>query len=280
MSKSISDVLKEATNGILTPEVLKEIESMFDKAVLDKSKIHVESALIAQDEDYAKKLETLVTAIDADHVKKLHKVVEAIDNKRASQLKMVVEKYERHLNSEASDFKETLVEQVSNYLNAYIDEKIPSETIEEAVKNKRATIILEEIRGKLGVDLALASDTIREAVQDGKKQLDELRKEVARLSNEKATLNESFSIASARLLVENKIADFSNDKKTRIRKMIEDRDAKYIAENCEYIIKLVEKDEQEHLDILKEEALKDSKSMGVDRQIVTESASSADSVTI
>lgn len=276
MSKNITEMLKEATNGILTPEVLTEIEALFNSAAEAKAKIHVESALIAQDEDYSKKLETLISAIDVDHVKKLNKVVEAIDNKRASQLKMVVEKYERHLGREAKNFKQNLIEKVSDYLSAYVDEKIPTETIEEAVKNRRAFDLLNDFRSKLGVDMALATETIREAVQDGKSQLDSLKEEVNTLREQNVQLTESNSINSAKLLVETKISDFPNDKKTRIRKMIEDKDAAYITENCEYIIKLVEKNEEAHLEVLKEEATKNTQAAKVDRQVINESTEESD----
>jgi hypothetical protein len=272
MSKSITNILKEATNGILTPEVLTEIESLFNNAVAEKTKIHVESALIAQDEDYAKKLETLIAAIDNDHVNKLNNVVEAIDRKRTAQLQMVVEKYDRLLNKEAASFKNNLVENISTYLEAYIDEKIPLETIQEAVNNKKAALILEEIRTKLGVDMALASDTIREAVKDGKTQLENLRNENQALKEQNVQLTESNQISNAKLLIEEKISNFPADKKNRVRKMVDGKDAKYITENYEYIVKLVDKDEEEHLETLKEEALKDSKAIKVDRQVIVESA--------
>lgn len=272
MSKNIAEVLKEATNGILTEEVLKEIESLFDSAVESKAKIHVEKALVDQDTDYAKKLEVLVNAIDADHVKKLNKVVEAIDRKRTAQLKMVVEKHARHIGKEAANFKSQLVTQVSDYLSAYIDEKIPTDTIEEAVKNKRAFIVLNDIRDKLGVDMALATDTIREAIKDGKDQLDKLRNEAHNVKEQLAQVTESYNIANAQLLVEKKVANLTAEKRDRVAKMLADKDSKYITENCDYVIRLVEKGEEAHLEILKEEAIKKSNAVKVDRQVVEESA--------
>jgi formate dehydrogenase maturation protein FdhE len=90
MEKTITDTLKEATKDILTEDVLKEIETAFNASVDQKVKIHVEKALMEQDEDYSKKLEKLVEAIDTDHTAKLDKVVEALDADRAEKLKQVV----------------------------------------------------------------------------------------------------------------------------------------------------------------------------------------------
>ena len=49
MSKNVSEILKEANKGILTEDTLKEIQNLFEGAVDEKVKIHVEKALIEQD---------------------------------------------------------------------------------------------------------------------------------------------------------------------------------------------------------------------------------------
>ena len=66
MEKTITDTLKEATKDILTEDVLKEIETAFNASVDQKVKIHVEKALMEQDEDYSKKLEKLVDIVVRD----------------------------------------------------------------------------------------------------------------------------------------------------------------------------------------------------------------------
>ena len=169
MENNITKVLREATKDILTEDVLKEIEAAFDSTVNERVQIHVEKALSEQDADYSKKLETLVEAIDTDHTNKLKKVVEAVDSDRANKLKAVIKKYETALNTEAVNFKETIVEQVSKYLDIYLEEKLPLTDVKEAVKNKKALAVLESLRSTLSVDMALSKDTIRDAIVDGKK---------------------------------------------------------------------------------------------------------------
>ncbi|NBW57841.1 hypothetical protein EBR43_08665, partial [bacterium] len=178
MEKNITDTLKEATKDILSEENLKEIETAFNSAVTEKVNIHVKKALMEQDADYSAKLEKLVEAIDTDHTEKLNKVVEALDADRAQKLQAVVKKYEAAINDEAKNFKDTLVESISKYLEAYLDEKLPLTEVAEAVKNKKALNLLSNIREALAVDMALAKESIKEAVVDGKNKIDEAAKQL------------------------------------------------------------------------------------------------------
>ena len=61
MSKTVNAILKEATEGLLTDETLGLIEEAFNSAVNERAQLHVEKALIEQDEDYAGKLTKLLS---------------------------------------------------------------------------------------------------------------------------------------------------------------------------------------------------------------------------
>jgi len=105
----ITELLKNATNGILTEDTLNEIENAFNNAVQDKVKLHVEKALVEQDNDYANKLKHLINVIDKDHTSKLVKVVEAIDKNHSQKLIQIVEKYNKEVNGGAKNFKNLMV---------------------------------------------------------------------------------------------------------------------------------------------------------------------------
>jgi len=269
----ITKVLKEATKDILTEDVLKEIEAAFNNTVNERVQLHVEKALSEQDEDYSKKLETLVEAIDADHTAKLKKVVEAVDADRAAKLKAVVEKYETALNGEASSFKDTMVDKVSKYLDLYIDEKLPVTTVNEAVKNRRAYAILEDLRKMLSVDMALASENIRDAVVDGKKRIDEAAGQLEAALKQVKELSEENKRLSSKLVLEEKISDLDNDKKTYMKKMLSGKSPEFIKENYDYTLKMFEKTEEERLSNLKTEAVTESVATSVDRPVIEEKAS-------
>ena len=109
--------MKEHTKDILSEDALNEIESAFDEAVTQKAGLHVEAALAQQDEDHAQKVQKLLEAVDDDHTKKLQHIVGAINENHALKLKAVLKKFGNNVDTEASEFKNTLLESISNYLD-------------------------------------------------------------------------------------------------------------------------------------------------------------------
>jgi hypothetical protein len=271
MQNNISELLKAATKDILTEDVLKEIESAYEASVDAKVQLHVEKALNEQDEDYASKLETLLEAVDADHTAKLKKVVTALDADRARKLKQIVEKYETALTEEAANFKSEMIDQVSNYLELYLEEKLPVAEIQEAVNNKRAASVLNEMRNMLSVDMALAQESIRDAVVDGKTRIDEAASQLETANKRIATLTEQLNTVNASLTLEKKISSLDEDKKKYMKKMLGSKSAKFIAENFDYTLGLYEKSEEERFNNLVTEAREETVTTAVDRPVIEES---------
>lgn len=272
METNITETLKTVAKDILSEDVLKEIESAFNSSVDEKVKLHVEKALIEQDEDYSKKLETLIEAIDADHTNKLKKVVGAIDADRAVKLKTVVEKYQKVLNDEASSFKNTLVENISKYLENYIDEKLPMADINEAVKNRRAVAVLENFRKMLSVDMIMASEGIRDAVIDGKTKIDEAVNQLEVANKEINNLSEENKKLKAAVLLETKVSDLDEKQKKYMKRMLSQKSYEFIKENFDYTLKMLDTAEVERLGNLKREAITETVTKEVDRPVVAESA--------
>ena len=247
--------LPEQAEEVLTEDSVKEIET----AIEEKIQLSVEAALTNQDELYAEKLEELVGAIDKDHTDKLKRVVEAVDHNNATKLVNVVKKYESELNGKADSFKTTLVESVSDYLDEYLEESIPTEAIEEATKNRTAREVLTNLRKVLAVDSSLMSESVKEAVMDGKTQIDDLAAKLAKLQKENGLLKEAYNKQTSSLLLENKTTGFNGKKKEYLVKILGDKDLKFIEENFQYTAKLFDKKETERLSVLKEEAFKKRK---------------------
>lgn len=272
-NNNISSVLREATKDILTEDVLKEIEAAFNNTVNERVQLHVEKALSEQDTDYSKKLETLIEAIDTDHTDKLKKVVEAIDADRAEKLKTVVEKYETALNKEAAAFKSSMVDKVSKFLDIYIDEKLPTAAINEAVKNKRAVALLEDLRKVLSVDMILAKDNIRDAIVDGKTKIDEAASQLEAANKQVTKLTDENAKLASKVVLEGKISDLDEDRRAYMKKMFNGKSSDFIKENFDYTLNLFEKTEEERLSNLKTEAVTESVTTNVDRPVIEESAS-------
>jgi len=275
MSK-ITDTLKEAAKDVLTEETLEEIQNTFNEQLESKaderSKIAVAAALNEQDEKYAEKLEALLEAIDKDHCRKLKRVVESLDNDRTNKLKRVIKKYQSELNTEAVKLRDAIVESASEYLDSYIDEALPVSSIQEAVDNKKALGILENFRQTLGVDLALANETIREGVVDGKKQLDESNEQLKVTSQQRNTLAEEVAELKKTIFLSEKTKNFDEKKTNFITKTFKGKDIDFIQENFKYTVKMFDKKHTEALDILKEDAISNSEIKNeVKQELTTES---------
>lgn len=262
----ISKILEEATGGAIDKKVLEQIQDAFDQRLNEKTELHVKQALIEQDELYTSKLEKLLEAIDNDHTKKLNKVFTAVDRDRASKLKTVINKYENVITEDAKKFKNDLVESISVYLDQFLQETIPVSDIKEAVKNKKALKILEGIRTHLAVDSALQKESIKTAVLDGHKQINEATKKLESTLHEKGLLKEELETIKSNLLIEQKTANLDERSAKYIKKFLSGKGLEYINENFDYALKLFNKKEENRLEGLKEEALRDT--VKVDRLFV------------
>ena len=262
----VSTLITDEAKKVLTEESLQAIEDAFTK----KLDLTVESALAQQDDLYAKKLKQLISAIDKDHTTKLKRVVESIDKNNSNKLVKVVKRYERELTNEANSFKETLVESISNYLEEFIEEAIPTEAINEATKNRTAREVLGNLRKVLAIDSALMSESVQDAVVDGKKQIDELSKKVQDLSKENALIKEGYSKTKAALILESKTSGLSDKKKEYIKRVLGDKTPKFIEENFDYTLRLFDKKEQERINIIKEQAFNERK-VKADAPVIRES---------
>ena len=271
---NISDLLKEVGKDVLTEDSLKQIETVFnetvDKKADERSKIATEAALTTQDAEHSKKLEELLEAIDKDHTKKLNKVVEAVDHDRTRKLKNVVRRYRQSINEEATSLKNTVVESVSDYLDSYIEEAIPTKTIEEATTNRRAYTLLSDIRKMLSVDMALATESVRDAVKDGKDTIDGQRKELTELTESHNAVSEELENLKKDLYLEKKLAGLDEKQTNFVRKTFKDKDLTFIEENFEYTVNIFDKKAQESLDLLKEEAMTESKTKEAKVEVVEE----------
>ena len=257
----------------LIPQNLLSEESVtaIEKAFTQKLNLHVESALAKQDELYASKLEQLLEAINTDHADKLVKVVEAVDHNNAQKLLTVVKKYEAELNESASTFKQQIVDNISTYLEAYLDETIPTEAIEEATRNKQALAVLEGLRKSLAVDSALMKESIKDAVLEGKQQIDEATQQAQKLATENAQLKKQIDDMNKNLFIESKVAKMPDSKKEYVKKILNDKDLKFVKENFDYVSKLFDKKEAEQLETIKEQAFNNRTVKSDAPKVVTES---------
>lgn len=270
-NKKFQDMLKEVTKDILSEDSIDQIQEAFDSAVQERVDLHVEKALVEQDDTYANKLEHLLEAIDNDHCAKLDKLVEAIDNNHAQKLQVIVNKYKSALDGEAKELKESLIDNISNYLELYLEKTVPTETIQEAVNNKRAASVLSELRQVLAVDGMLAKESIKGAIMDGKKQIVESTSESKRVKSENKKLKETLDRAQAELILERKTQGLPERKKEYVKRVLQDKPAEFIAENFDYTLKLFEKEDDNIRSSLRDQAKQDRARKKSNVDVITES---------
>jgi len=252
--KNIEEALKEHTKDILSEETLGEIETAFNEAVEERANLQVEAALVKQDEDHAIKVQGLLEAIDDDHTSKLTRIVEAVNANHFAKLKNVIRKYEGVVYTEAGTFKNNMVNSVSNYLDLYLERTFPTDMLDEAIKNKRALSVLEDMRQLLGVDMALARQTIKEAVLDGKQQLEESNKAVDDILAENKQLTQHLTCAKAEILLEDKCKGLPEEKKKYMKRVLGNKEEQFITENFEYTLDLFDKEQDKQFEQMRSEA--------------------------
>ena len=287
----IKNILSEQFKDLITDETLTTIEEAFNQAVEEqlKGKIQLESENIKQkldehyttklsevvekiDQDHTAKLKRLVEAIDTDHAVKLQKLVKGIDKKHTSMLNQIVEKYEGQIQEEAKNFQEQLVEEVSNYLDLYIDKNLPKDQISEAVANIKAVKQLEQIRQIVGISEEFVDNEVKEALIDGKKTIDSLRNELNVALKENTDLTIKSNKAQAYIILEQRTSDMPSAKKQFVTKLLGNKAPNYIEENFQYVVDMFEREHQQEVDEIKESVKQDFvKTPTIDRpQIIEE----------
>ena len=267
----IKNILNEQFKDLISEETLATIEEAFNQAVEEKSKekIQLESEAVRQkldetytqklelvvekiDQDHTAKLKKLVEAIDTDHAVKLQKLVKSIDKKHTEMLKQVVEKFEGETKESAKEFQDKLVEEISNYLDLYIDKTIPKKQISEAVENIKAARQVTQIRQIVGITEEFVDGEVKEALVDGKKTIDSLRGELNEALKANVELELRANKAEARTILEQKTADMPAAKKQFVSKLLGSKAPQYIEENFQYVVEMFEKQTQDEVDEVKE----------------------------
>jgi len=267
MSK-IKEMLEKVGKDVLSAETKTVLAEAFDTAVnelvTERVKLEVDSALQKLDEDHTQKLIKLLEAVDLDHTEKLKKVVAKIDEDHAGKLQSVVGKYEGMLKEEAVKFRDALVSEVSNYMDLYLDKTVPARQIAEACEATAAKRMISDIKKIVSVDESFINDNIKEALEDGKQQIDTLRGELNEAIKENVKLNQDIKSAKTELMLEQKTIAFPKEKKDYVMRVLKDKSPDYITENFDYAVEMFVRDEKDAVSIITEQAKKETATSKVD----------------
>jgi hypothetical protein len=252
------EILDKIGANVLTEDTKSTIIEAFEHAVDEKVKartqLQVTEALKQQNEDHAQKLQKLLSVIDEDHSVKLQKVVKRIDKDHSGKFQKVIEHYENLLKKEAIKFKDTLVNEVSNYIELYIDQTIPMKQIAEACENTQAKNILTEMKKLLAIDEEYVTENVREALEDGKNTITTLHKELNEAVKENVKLNQQVKGIKAELILEQKTQHMPKNKRDFVRRILNEKSPDYIKENFDYVVEMFEHNENDETELIREEA--------------------------
>jgi hypothetical protein len=275
---NIATILENIDKEILNEESAKAIAEAFESAVNEKVSarvgLEIEKALNEQDEDHAKKLKALVEAIDTDHTAKLQKVVEAVSVNHANKLEKIVSYYRKAINEKASSFSNKIVEEMSNYLDLYLDKLVPREQLSEAVANTAAKQQLEQIKKIVSLDASALNENFKKIVVQGKSKIDRLQAQLNEAHEQNIALNKAAQSAKVALLIEQKTKGMVASKKQFISKILSDKSVEYINENFNYVVNMFEREERASSNDLVSEASQAAVSKGakvIYPQVMTES---------
>lgn len=253
-----AEILKQVDESVINEETAKAITEAFETAVEEKVNsrltLELENALSKQDDDHAKKLENLLEAIDKDHSEKLEKVVSAITENHTQKLKNVIRFYRKSIKEKADNFSGKLVSEISNYLDLYLNKKIPNLQLKEAVENTHARKQLDKIRHIIGFDPSYISESVKDVITTGKNKIDELTEKLNEAYKENHMLTEKVKTNETEILLERKTKGMPSSKKEFVFNLLNDKDASYINENFNYVVEMFERSEEEKSSSLVEEA--------------------------
>jgi hypothetical protein len=275
----ISSIIKNIDTNVLNEETASAIAEAFETAVNEKIDarltLEVESALSKQDDDHALKLEALLKAIDADHSEKLQKVVDAINENHASKLAKLVSFYRKALNEKAEAFSNKVVEEISNFMDAYLDKAIPQQQLEEAVANTNARKQIEQIKNLISFDPSTLNEDVKNLITQGKGKINELQNQLNESFKENIELHEQLKEAKASLILEKKTKGMPSSKKNYVSNLLSDKSPEYIEENFSLVVEMFEREESESSAKLVNEAKTNafSKDARVPKAVVVESTS-------
>lgn len=278
----IKQLLSNIDSSVLTEESKSQICDVFETVVTEKVSaqieesvtVKVQEALVEQDESHSTQLNQLLEAIDADHSKKLTGLVGKLDEEYTAKLEDVVKKYEVLLSKEAKSLTESLQVDISNFLDLTLDDLLPQNMLKEAVDNTKAAQKLKKIQELISVDESFINENVREALEDGRIQIESLRKDLNGVLKDNVRLGAEKSKVSSDLILERKSNSLPSEKRLFVESTFKGKSASYIEENFDVALKMFERKENQAIKNEKAQVLEESVATKVDtpKEVTQQSA--------
>jgi hypothetical protein len=244
-TKNIADLLPEAITKNLSEGSLSALKEEFERLVESKVAERVALATAAAetslDEEVNRQTTELVHKIEEAHKIGLEKVVNFLTEKYNSNLQKVRNYYKNQLGREALKFKNTLVESVSNYINARIDNLVPYAEVKAAVKNDTAMKLLESFKQQINAGEAMKDANVRGAIMEGYSMLQNAQKAEKAATEKAAKLQNQLDEMAESYAFERNLSHLDEEQQNFMIRMAKKAGVAYVNENMSYINTLYEK---------------------------------------
>lgn len=267
--QKLTEILKAASNGVLSEQVIAEMAKLFneavDAAVKEKVTLAVEAAIIHNDKENMKLFKEAVQKLDADRAKTMTHLLILSEKVKEKAIRNERKRASLVLENDAKRFKEALIKSVDSYLETKINELIPAKLIEEAALNTQARHLVKSLRQTLAIDAGVAMASVQSQIEGAKlaesakaKALADVEKKLALVTEAKKTAEAEAAKLKMQLVLESKIATFDAAKQDTFRKLIAEKNERYILENFDFLDKRYETDKRRSLEQITEGAKKKS----------------------
>jgi hypothetical protein len=263
-----------SSKDVLNEERKEELNILFESKLKEyKEKIY-EEAVDAVDADHIKQLEKVMRKVDKDHVDLLEKVLEkvdedhtalldkalkVIDEDHTEKVKLVANKYEK-------DLSEEIESKVSDFLDVYLEDKLPEDKVVDSIRLEKLEEMASEIKKLVVVSEISMDEEIKEAIVDAKEIIESKDEEINQLMLDKIEVNKKLKKIEAEKLLEDKCKNINPKMRAYLETRFKDADTLEIEDKFEEAVKAFTEDET----LLREE-LKGSTSSNVNpRTVLTE----------
>lgn len=264
VTEELKSIFESVDKDILSEDTLTAISSLVEETVnskiQDRLNLEVESAIKSQYEKFKLVSEKAISAIDADHTSKIKMVVNAIMEDNNKKLLTVHEGYKKLITNTAVKHRDSIIESVDEFLDLYIDKHLPKSQIAEAAKNQYALKAIEEARKVLGIDEKYITSNIKEALVDGKRQMDKLVHENTELKKKTVVTESKRVLAEKTANLPREVARFAHSR-------LQGKSAQFIRENFNYVVDMFQRQEKTEK---RSALLNENKTFIVDRKRVAD----------
>lgn len=285
----IKDILKNIDSDVFTPEVQDKLVQIVQEKIetaetaafeqgVEKGMEKLEEKLEDQANDCAEKLEKVIEKFDSEKAEALKELEEANDADATEKLQTVIEKADEEA-TEATEaivealiedhtaklkevkefyedkFEEKIVEQISKFLETYVEELIPESQTIDYIRLQTLEETFNRAKKMFGATDEFMQGEVKVALDEAKTELDKKDDRIEDLIAEKVELSSKIKSFEAEKMLSEKTADMTDGEAAFVRNFLKGCDVVEIQERIDEAVAAYKADEEaERQEVINEES--------------------------